>query len=185
MLRASKCNADITKQLASIKCCNEQAVLSQQHISPQTPTGATLGADGATFRVWAPEAGAVYLHGIFGGQVFDQLTDDRLLQKDERARRQKLAAWGSTSCSTITSATFCAAPSAQPPEERTLTCRCRLYQRRFIRPLSTMLGAPSPASRTMTSCWQAATRGCRLWPTRPITAPGTREAAAGWRPPFS
>jgi 1,4-alpha-glucan branching enzyme len=59
-------------------------VLSQQHISPQTPTGATLLADGATFRVWAPQAGAVYLHGIFGGQVFDQLTDDRLLQKDER-----------------------------------------------------------------------------------------------------
>jgi len=59
-------------------------MLSQQHISPQTPTGATLGADGATFRVWAPEAGAVYLHGIFGGQVFDRLTDDRLLQKDGR-----------------------------------------------------------------------------------------------------
>jgi 1,4-alpha-glucan branching enzyme len=59
-------------------------VLSQQHISPQTPTGATLGANGATFRVWAPEAGAVYLHGIFGGQVFDRLADDRLLQKDER-----------------------------------------------------------------------------------------------------
>ena len=59
-------------------------MLSQQHISPQTPTGATLLADGATFRVWAPQAGAVYLHGIFGGQVFDQLTDDRLLQKDER-----------------------------------------------------------------------------------------------------
>jgi len=59
-------------------------VLSQQHISPQTPTGATLLADGATFRVWAPQAGAVYLHGIFGGQVFDQLTNDRLLQKDER-----------------------------------------------------------------------------------------------------
>jgi len=59
-------------------------VLSRQHISPQTPTGATLVADGATFRVWAPEAAAVYLHGIFGGQVFDRLTDDRLLQKDER-----------------------------------------------------------------------------------------------------
>ena len=42
------------------------------------------GADGATFRVWAPEAAAVYLHGIFGGQVFEELTDDRLLQKDAR-----------------------------------------------------------------------------------------------------
>ena len=59
-------------------------MLSQQHISPQTPTGATLDADGASFRVWAPEARAVYLHGIFGGEVFDQLTDDRLLQKDQR-----------------------------------------------------------------------------------------------------
>jgi 1,4-alpha-glucan branching enzyme len=59
-------------------------MLSQQHISPQTPTGATLVADGGTFRVWAPEARAVYLHGIFAGQVFDRLTDDRLLQKDER-----------------------------------------------------------------------------------------------------
>jgi 1,4-alpha-glucan branching enzyme len=59
-------------------------VLSQQHISPQTPTGATLRGDGATFRVWAPLAAAVYLHGSFGGQVFDQLTGDRLLQKDAR-----------------------------------------------------------------------------------------------------
>jgi 1,4-alpha-glucan branching enzyme len=59
-------------------------VLSQQHISVQTPTGATLIADGATFRVWAPEASAVYLHGIFSGQVFDQLAADRLLQKGDR-----------------------------------------------------------------------------------------------------
>jgi 1,4-alpha-glucan branching enzyme len=48
------------------------------------PAGATLDADGAAFRLWAPEADAVYLHGIFGGQVFDQLTDDRLMQKDAR-----------------------------------------------------------------------------------------------------
>jgi 1,4-alpha-glucan branching enzyme len=59
-------------------------VLSQEHISPQTPTGATRAADGATFRVWAPQASAVYLHGIFRGQVFDQFTDERLLQKDAR-----------------------------------------------------------------------------------------------------
>jgi 1,4-alpha-glucan branching enzyme len=59
-------------------------VLSQSHISPQTPSGATLAAGGATFRVWAPGATAVYLHGNFGGQVFDQLTSDRLLQKDAR-----------------------------------------------------------------------------------------------------
>jgi 1,4-alpha-glucan branching enzyme len=61
-----------------------QAVLSQQHISTQTPTGATLRADGATVRVWAPEATAVYLHGIFRGQVFSQFADDRLLRKDQR-----------------------------------------------------------------------------------------------------
>ena len=59
-------------------------MLSQAHISPQTPVGATLDAEGAAFRVWAPEAEAVYLHGVFGGQAFDQLTDDRLLQKDPR-----------------------------------------------------------------------------------------------------
>jgi len=59
-------------------------VLSQQHISPQTPTGATLQPGGATFRVWAPQASAVYLHGRFGAQSFDQLTDDRLLKKDNR-----------------------------------------------------------------------------------------------------
>ena len=59
-------------------------MLSQAHISPQTPAGATLGADGASFRLWAPEADAVYLHGIFGGQIFDGLSDDRLLQKDPR-----------------------------------------------------------------------------------------------------
>jgi 1,4-alpha-glucan branching enzyme len=59
-------------------------VLSQAQISPQTPNSATLGADGATFRVWAPAADAVYLHGIFGERVFDELTDDRLLQKDAR-----------------------------------------------------------------------------------------------------
>ena len=59
-------------------------MISQAHISPQTPAGATLDAEGAAFRVWAPEAEAVYLHGIFGGQVFDQLADDRLMQKDPR-----------------------------------------------------------------------------------------------------
>jgi 1,4-alpha-glucan branching enzyme len=59
-------------------------VLSQANISAQTPVGATLAADGATFRVWAPQANAVYLHGVFGGQTFDQPSDDRLLQKDAR-----------------------------------------------------------------------------------------------------
>jgi 1,4-alpha-glucan branching enzyme len=59
-------------------------VLSQANISAQTPAGATLDAGGATFRLWAPQADAVYLHGSFGGQAFDALTDDRLLQKDAR-----------------------------------------------------------------------------------------------------
>ncbi len=59
-------------------------MLSQAHISPQTPTGATLEADGATFKVWAPRAQAVYLHGVFGGQAYGGLIEDRLLQKDPR-----------------------------------------------------------------------------------------------------
>lgn len=36
-------------------------VLSQQHISADTPRGANLVGNGATFRVWAPEAHKVYL----------------------------------------------------------------------------------------------------------------------------
>jgi 1,4-alpha-glucan branching enzyme len=52
---------------------------SQQHISSATRSGANLVADGATFRVWAPRAQAVYLLGTFGNKVYDQQTDDRLL----------------------------------------------------------------------------------------------------------
>lgn len=59
-------------------------MLSQQHISPQTPTGATVQGHGATFRVFAPQASAVYLHGRFGAHEFDQPTEDRLLTKDGR-----------------------------------------------------------------------------------------------------
>lgn len=59
-------------------------MLSQANISLQTPAGATLGNGGASFRLWAPEAEAVYLHGVFAGQAFDALGDDRLLQKDAR-----------------------------------------------------------------------------------------------------
>jgi len=58
--------------------------LSQQHITSQTPVGATLQAGGATFKVWAPQAKAVYLHGVFGELAYDQPTDDRLLGMDER-----------------------------------------------------------------------------------------------------
>ena len=44
-------------------------MLSQQNISAATPTGTTLVAGGATFRVFAPRATAVYLNGSFGGAV--------------------------------------------------------------------------------------------------------------------
>ena len=38
---------------------------SLDHIYPSTPMGANLIADGATFRVWAPNAHAVYAIGDF------------------------------------------------------------------------------------------------------------------------
>src|SRR6266478_5935756 len=59
-------------------------VLSQQQISPLTPIGTTLVDGGAVFKVWAPRAKAVYLHGVFEELDYDQPTDARLLQKDER-----------------------------------------------------------------------------------------------------
>ncbi|HVY17292.1 MAG TPA: alpha amylase C-terminal domain-containing protein [Rhodopila sp.] len=57
-------------------------MLPQDHVSAATPVGATLVRDGATFRVWAPRASAVYLHGRFGGVAYDAQTDDRLLAHD-------------------------------------------------------------------------------------------------------
>jgi 1,4-alpha-glucan branching enzyme len=42
-------------------------LISQQWITPNTPMGATLTGGGATFRVWAPRATAVYLCGQFNG----------------------------------------------------------------------------------------------------------------------
>jgi 1,4-alpha-glucan branching enzyme len=57
-------------------------MLSQQAISPATPTGAEIVPGGASFRFWAPRALAVYLNGTFGGKVCDQQTEDRLLHKD-------------------------------------------------------------------------------------------------------
>lgn len=56
-------------------------MLSQQYVSCVMASGANLVADGATFRVWAPRAQAVYLHGTFGNKVYDEQTDDRLLAK--------------------------------------------------------------------------------------------------------
>jgi 1,4-alpha-glucan branching enzyme len=57
-------------------------MLSQENVSTTTPTGATLLADGASFRVWAPRATAVYLNGTFAGALYDGQTEDRLLSKD-------------------------------------------------------------------------------------------------------
>ena len=42
-------------------------MMSQLNISPATPMGATLTGGGATFRVWAPRATALYLNGTFNG----------------------------------------------------------------------------------------------------------------------
>jgi 1,4-alpha-glucan branching enzyme len=57
-------------------------MLSQHNVSATTAAGATLLPGGATFRVWAPRAAAVYLNGSFAGTVYDQQTEDRLLSKD-------------------------------------------------------------------------------------------------------
>jgi 1,4-alpha-glucan branching enzyme len=57
-------------------------MLSQDNISAATPTGANVLPDGASFKVWAPRATAVYLNGAFGGTTYDQQTDDRLLVND-------------------------------------------------------------------------------------------------------
>lgn len=46
--------------------------------------GATLVAGGgATFRVWAPRATAVYVNGVFGGVVLTGQTGESLLAKDD------------------------------------------------------------------------------------------------------
>lgn len=48
------------------------------HIGPKTPLGANLVADGATFRVWAPNATAVHVRGSFNGF---RICDEALLTK--------------------------------------------------------------------------------------------------------
>jgi 1,4-alpha-glucan branching enzyme len=57
-------------------------MLSQDRITADTPLGAALGPGGATFKVWAPLAKAVYLNGMFGGAAFESQTDSRLMAKD-------------------------------------------------------------------------------------------------------
>jgi 1,4-alpha-glucan branching enzyme len=49
--------------------------VTQDGITPKTKMGANLAPGGATFRVWAPRAQAVYLNGRFG-------TTDRWLEDD-------------------------------------------------------------------------------------------------------
>lgn len=52
---------------------------SLNHVTASTPMGANLIADGATFRVWAPNAVKVFVLGEFNGKVKD---DSSLLTKD-------------------------------------------------------------------------------------------------------
>src|SRR4051812_33521717 len=44
--------------------------------------GANLVSGGATFRVWAPRASAVFLNGVFDGAASNGQTPDLLLSKD-------------------------------------------------------------------------------------------------------
>jgi 1,4-alpha-glucan branching enzyme len=53
---------------------------SLDHIHPGTPMGANLIAGGATFRVWAPNARAVYVIGDFNDR---ERTDASLLNRDQ------------------------------------------------------------------------------------------------------
>ncbi|CAI4033109.1 1,4-alpha-glucan branching enzyme [Nitrospira tepida] len=52
---------------------------SLDHIHPGTPMGANLIADGATFRVWAPQARSVHVLGDFNGRLRN---DASLLTRD-------------------------------------------------------------------------------------------------------
>src|SRR5512144_1000810 len=52
---------------------------SLAHVTPSTPMGATLIADGATFRVWAPHAVAVHVSGEWDGFT---ATEANLLTRD-------------------------------------------------------------------------------------------------------
>lgn len=54
--------------------------ISQLNISASTPMGANLCPGGATFRVWAPRANAVYLNGTFAGVARNGADPDLLLE---------------------------------------------------------------------------------------------------------
>ena len=63
----------------------EPMKVTQDHISQNTKMGANLTADGATFRVWAPRAQAVYLNGRFGTtNLWDKEKPELRLKKDDR-----------------------------------------------------------------------------------------------------
>ncbi len=57
-------------------------MISQENINATTPMGATLAANGATFRVWAPRAESVYLNGVFAGQPQWNQTPADLMARD-------------------------------------------------------------------------------------------------------
>jgi 1,4-alpha-glucan branching enzyme len=63
-------------------------MISQANCSVNTPMGANLASGsgvaggGATFRVWAPRATAVYLNGVFGGVARSGKDDALLMVKD-------------------------------------------------------------------------------------------------------
>jgi 1,4-alpha-glucan branching enzyme len=56
----------------------------QQGITADTPMGATLVADGATFRVWAPRSSAVYVCGEFNDQAQWNPVQQNLMVMDAR-----------------------------------------------------------------------------------------------------
>src|SRR5579859_1307998 len=63
-------------------------MISQANCTAATQMGANLVAEmgiaggGATFRVWAPRATAVYLNGVFGGIARSGADDSLLMVKD-------------------------------------------------------------------------------------------------------
>src|SRR6516162_7329139 len=61
-------------------------MIAQDNIDANTPIGATLTVNGATFKVWAPGALGVYLNGtLAGAQRWTQDQDAALLlQKDNK-----------------------------------------------------------------------------------------------------
>ena len=56
-------------------------MLPQTNVTPATPTGATLMNGGAAFKVYAPNADAVYLNGTLGGNSYDGADPLTLLEK--------------------------------------------------------------------------------------------------------